>query len=146
MQKRRIIKCALLLVIVHLAFGNLCFPGVNPKAQTVPAEMTDINNNTVNPADYITADGNLHIVVFRGMGCVNCIAAGIEKASDVAPDFLVVVGYVFEKELDWFKKNLPGVTVLRDKNYRLIEGLRIRKTPVMLKLNKDLLIVKKIKL
>ncbi len=80
------------------------------------------------------------VLVFRARDCMGCIKKVIDTLKADGREFIGIAGYMKERELFGINTSLKDhrSKILRDQKYRLIRSLKLRKTPVLLILNRKL--------
>ena len=141
--KKSVISFPIALFILLTTFEGIGSADKQTARMTLPPVWRDINNNQVDLSKLAMEKGGLYIIVLRAMWCASCNEKDINNARKHYPDVIAVIGYVMEDELQFFKNKSWGITILRDEKYKLVQSLRMRETSVILKLDKDLSIIKK---
>lgn len=141
--KKSVISVPTILFILLAVCSGIGTTGKESTPLTLQPVWVDLNNNEVDLSKMAKDKGGIYILVLRAMGCASCNEKDINEAKRLYPDVIVVIGYVKEDELHFFKNKSWGITILRDEKYTLVQGLRMRQTSVLLEVDKNLSIIKK---
>ncbi len=129
-------------LIVILIFTSIHLFG--KKTVVLRKKWQDIKGDEISLNNQFN-DNKIFVLYFRAIDCNSCIIKALNIVKKQNPNTVGIIGYIHDNELNIYMHLSKTFLILKDKDYRLYQQMKLRKmSPFLMKINKKRQVVETI--